>query len=234
MAATAPPALAHGAICAKMSTLSQSTFACTVAAICASYNHAGLKGATDGSDRASCSCPWSHLCQDVHTVSVHVRLHGCRNLCILQPCWFEGCNRWQRPRLLLLPMEPSVPRRPHCLRRRCSCTVAAICASYNNAGLKGATDGSDRASCSCPWSHLRQNGHTVSGDVAPARLPQSVRPTTLLLQPCWFEGCNRWQRPRLLLLLMKPSPQRSPHRIRRRFSCTVATISASHNILQPC
>ena len=206
MAATAPPALAHGAICAKMSTLSQSTFACTVAAICASYNHAGLKGATDGSDRASCSCPWSHLCQDVHTVSVHVRLHGCRNLCILQPCWFEGCNKWQRPRLLLLPMEPSVPRCPHCLRRRCSCTVAAICASYNNAGLKGATDGSDRASCSCPWSHLCQDVHSVSVHV---RL-HGCR-NLCILQPCWFEGCNRWQRPRHLLLPMKPSVPRCPH-----------------------
>ena len=113
MAATAPPALAHATICTKIATPpSESIISCTVAAICASYNHAGLKGATDGSDRACCSCSWSHLCQEGHCVLVNVPLHGCRNLCILQPCWFEGCNKWQRPRLLLLPMEPSAPKRP--------------------------------------------------------------------------------------------------------------------------
>ena len=76
------------------------------------------------------------ICTKKATVSQSTSLlHGCRNLCILQPCWFEGCNRWQRPRLLLLLMKPSVPKRPLC-----------------------------PSQCS------------------PARLPQSVHPTTMLVR----------------------------------------------------
>ena len=129
-------------------------------------------------------------------LGTHSHLHGCRNLCILQHCWLEGCNRWQRPRLLLVLKKSSALRKPHAIGypflparlpqsvhpttllasrvrqmaatvpsdhtrevicakeaaclwvRILTCTVAAICASYNIVGLKGATDGSDRASCS--------------------------------------------------------------------------------------
>ena len=129
-------------------------------------------------------------------LGTHSHLHGCRNLCILQHCWLQGCDRWQRPRLLLMLVKSSALRKPHavgyafsparlpqsvhptallawrvqqmaatapsaysreviraweatcCWVPILTCTVAAICASYNHVGLKGATDGSDRASCS--------------------------------------------------------------------------------------
>ena len=152
-------------------------------------------------------------------LGTHSHLHGCRNLCILQHCWLEGCNRWQRPRLLLILVKSSAPRSHDMLLGTHShlhgCRNLCI---LQHCWLEGCNRWQRPrlllilvilVKSSAPRSHdmlLGTHSHL-----------HGCR-NLCILQHCWLEGCNRWQRPRLLLVLVKSLAPRKPHAVGYAFS----------------
>ena len=152
--------------------------------------------ATDGSNRASGQSLFisptseklipARLPQYVHLTSTSVSEE------------FRECNRRQQPRLWPiavhladLPISPTSEKLDSH-----TCTVAAICASRISFRFRGIPRKQQMAA-TAPLANRGPSRRLPRSLIhIPARLPQSVHPTSTSDSE-EFRGCNRWRQPRL-------------------------------------
>ena len=239
MAATAPPVLWPLQTCARIKPSSIAFLRLHLHGcrnLCIPHNLVCKQGATDDSNRASCSLPLADLCQDqafINRFSASSPARLPQSVHPPQPCLKAGCNKWQQPRLLYLPLADlckdkafinrfsasSPARLPQSVHPQQPCLQAG-CNRWQQPRL-----------LRLALADLCKDKAFINlfSASSPARLPQSVHPP----QPCLKAGCNRWQQPRLLFFApCRPVPGSSLHQsLFCVFTCTVAAICASPTTL---
>ena len=142
------------------------------------------------------TAPLAHRWQSRRLPRSFTYLHGCRNLCIPHQLRIprnsedatDGSNRASSQSQFISPTSEKLDSH--------TCTVAAICASHINFGFRGIPRMQQMAA-TAPLAHRWQSRRLPRSLIhIPARLPQSVHPTSTS-DSKEFRGCSRWQQPRL-------------------------------------
>ena len=194
---------------------------CTVAAICASHINFRFRGIPRMQQMAA-TAPLAHRCSSRRLLRslIHIpaRLpQSVHPTSTSDSEEFRGCNRWQQPRLWPIAVHFADFR-----EASHTCTVAAICASHINFRFRGIPRMQQTAATAPLANRCSSRQLPRSLIHIPARLPQSVHPTSTSVSE-EFRGCNRWQQPRLWPIAVHLADFREASH-----TCTVAAICASH------